>query len=236
MVNTRLTGPTADIPCPLLPENVHTAPPPLAYICATDKAAKLALQHKAQRAAGVFFTPQHLTTLLPVLRATSAAVPRLHSTWPALLALLLPTFVMQRGAAETAPPSSGEDGKGEGRGGVAAPATPGRTGDAAHTTTAKSRHGGGLDMVSSNGGGGVEDGVLLRGALESLWMVLVEGDLLNSPSHERKFLALQLFGMLLPHLPPGAAVFVCVCVVVCVCGGGVLCPLISKIIALLISH
>ena len=141
---------TAVLECPLLPQGVP--PPPPGYLTMTDRAAKAA-QHPAA-AASALCSPQHLQTLLPVLRATSASVPRLHSVWLALLALMLPGFVEQRA------PGGAEEG----------PSV---------------------------------DGGALRDPLQALWGTVVEGDLLHSPSHERKYLGLQLFSMLLPHLPPG---------------------------------
>lgn len=46
--------------------------------------------------AGAFFNAGHLAKLLPVLRATTAAHPRLHLLWPTVLALLLPGFAPKR--------------------------------------------------------------------------------------------------------------------------------------------
>ena len=56
----------------------------------------------AEAAAAAFFTAAHLESLLPVLRASSAAQPRLHSLWPTLLALLLPGFSADRVCAKGA--------------------------------------------------------------------------------------------------------------------------------------
>ena len=44
----------------------------------------------------MFFHPDHLASLRPLLRATTAAHPRLHLLWPSLLALLLPGFAPKR--------------------------------------------------------------------------------------------------------------------------------------------
>ena len=52
---------------------------------------------------------------------------------------------------------------------------------------------------------GAEAGAKLKrpppqpGLVEGFWRIVVEGDLVPS-SHERRFLALQLFGLLLPSL------------------------------------
>ena len=46
----------------------------------------------AQSASSAFFARQHLTALLPVLRATTCSHPRLHGVWPVMLALLVPGF------------------------------------------------------------------------------------------------------------------------------------------------
>ena len=43
-------------------------------------------------------------------------------------------------------------------------------------------------------------GVAGPGQLEALWQTVVEGDLFQSASHERKHLGFQLFSILLPHL------------------------------------
>ena len=75
--------------CPLLPGGVEPKQlPPRLF---ADPA--MAAGNKAvAAAAAAFFSKQHITTLLPVLRATTAAHPRLHSVWPSLLALLVPGF------------------------------------------------------------------------------------------------------------------------------------------------
>lgn len=75
--------------CPLLPGGFKAKQLPAAMF--TDPAAAAGSKAVAA-AAAAFFTKQHLTALLPVLRATTAAHPRLHSVWPTLLALLIPGF------------------------------------------------------------------------------------------------------------------------------------------------
>lgn len=44
--------------------------------------------------------------LLPVLRASSAAHPRLHALWPSLLSLLLPGHTPSRVRSPRTPPQS----------------------------------------------------------------------------------------------------------------------------------
>ena len=43
------------------------------------------------------------------------------------------------------------------------------------------------------------------GQLEALWQTVIEDDLFQSPSHERKYLGFQLFTILLPHLRSAAS-------------------------------
>lgn len=76
--------------CLLLP--AICTPPPAAFF----RAGSNAEAGGAAEAAAAFFTPQHMRTLLPVLRATSQAHPRLHSVWPSLLALMLPGFTADK--------------------------------------------------------------------------------------------------------------------------------------------
>lgn len=57
-----------------------------------------ALCDGADVAAVAFFSDSHLASLLPVVRGTTAAHPRLHQLWPSLLALLLPGFSPRRTA------------------------------------------------------------------------------------------------------------------------------------------
>lgn len=82
--------------CPLLPGGFKGKLPPRLF---SDPAA--AAGNKAvAAAAAAFFTQPHLTSLLPVLRGTTAAHPRLHSVWPTLLALLIPGFSADRAQRE----------------------------------------------------------------------------------------------------------------------------------------
>lgn len=80
---------TAAAACPLLPGGFKAKQLPAALF--SDPAAAAGSKAVAA-AAAAFFTKQHLAALLPVLRATTAAHPRLHSVWPTLLALLIPGF------------------------------------------------------------------------------------------------------------------------------------------------
>lgn len=100
--------------------------------------------------------PGRIHVLEAALKSTSEAAPRLHSVWPAVLALCVRGFSEQK-----------QEGAGA-AGSVGCPA-----------------------------------------ALASLWTSVVEGGLLASSSHERKYVGLQLFQLILPHLEPEtvAAVF-----------------------------
>ncbi len=84
--------------CQLLPAGV--AAPPRGFFTgsggASKKKSKASSPDGTAGAAAAFFTAAHLQALLPVLRLTSGAHPRLHSLWPTLLALLLPGFSADR--------------------------------------------------------------------------------------------------------------------------------------------
>lgn len=75
--------------CPLLPAGFKAQQLPASLF--TDPTTATGSK-AAAAAAAAFFSRQHLSTLLPVLRATTQAHPRLHSVWPTLLALLIPGF------------------------------------------------------------------------------------------------------------------------------------------------
>ncbi len=75
--------------CPLLPGGFKAKQLPAAMWSEPSVAAG---SKAVAAAAAAFFTKQHLAALLPVLRATTASHPRLHSVWPTLLALLIPGF------------------------------------------------------------------------------------------------------------------------------------------------
>lgn len=53
---------------------------------------------QASTSAAAFFSPSHLTEILPILLASHSAHPRLHLLWPTLLALLIPGFKVHKGA------------------------------------------------------------------------------------------------------------------------------------------
>ena len=79
--------------CPLLPPGFKAKQLPAGLFSAPAAAAG----SKAVAAAGAaFFTRQHLTALLPVLRSTTTSHPRLHSLWTTLLALLVPGFTADK--------------------------------------------------------------------------------------------------------------------------------------------
>jgi DNA polymerase phi len=78
--------------CPLLPAAAKQGgSEPLARNVWADPSAA-AKSGAFAEASARFFSRQHLEALLPVLRATTQAHPRLHSLWPTLLALLMPGF------------------------------------------------------------------------------------------------------------------------------------------------
>lgn len=81
--------PAAAAACPLLPAGFKSKQLPAALF---DDPAAAAGSKAVAAAAAAFFSRPHLASLLPVLRATTAAHPRLHGVWPTLLALLIPGF------------------------------------------------------------------------------------------------------------------------------------------------
>ena len=80
--------------CQLLPREPPA--PPRGFFQGRNEESNEKAAGGAAAAAAAFFTAAHLELLLPMLRATSAAQPRLHSLWPTLLALLLPGFSAAR--------------------------------------------------------------------------------------------------------------------------------------------
>ena len=80
--------------CSLLPSDCQ--PPPATFFSPLAARTEGDSPSAAADAAAAFFQTQHLQALLPVLRQTSRAHPRLHSVWPTLLALLFPGFTAQR--------------------------------------------------------------------------------------------------------------------------------------------
>lgn len=180
--------------CPLLPAG---APPPPASLFTAPSAAAGAAA--APAAAGVLGSRPHLEALVPVLRETSRAHPRLHSVWPTLLALLIPGF------------------------------NPDKVGTRSrHMSLLACRSGYLLLHVVERPGSALSSCVLKLAApcprarparspqeqrqsesgqnaaprpaeLEALWGVVVERELFTS-SHERKYLGFMLFAILLPHL------------------------------------
>lgn len=82
--------------CPLLPaldRPLDPAPPLSRGVPASEAFASC---DGADEAADAFFTGEHLAVVLPLLRTTTAAHPRLHQLWPSVLALLLPGFSPRR--------------------------------------------------------------------------------------------------------------------------------------------
>jgi DNA polymerase phi len=79
--------------CPLLPAGFAAKKLPAQLF--TDPSASAGSKAVAA-AAAAFFSKQHLTSLLPVLRGTTQSHPRLHSVWPTLLALLIPGFTADK--------------------------------------------------------------------------------------------------------------------------------------------
>jgi DNA polymerase phi len=86
---------------PLMPQQLRKLCALLPAVDITDVPAAGGSSHTTAYAASAqgaaaFFAPEHLGKLLPVLRATSVAHPRLHTLWPTVLALLLPGFAPKR--------------------------------------------------------------------------------------------------------------------------------------------
>jgi hypothetical protein len=79
--------------CPLLPAGFAAKKLPAQLFA--DPSASAGSKAVAAVAAA-FFSKQHLTSLLPVLRGTTQSHPRLHSVWPTLLALLIPGFTADK--------------------------------------------------------------------------------------------------------------------------------------------
>lgn len=217
--------PAAAAACPLLPAGCKAKLPAALF---ADPAAAASSKAVAA-AAAAFFSRDHLAALLPVLRATTQAHPRLHTLWPTLLALLIPGF-----SADKVGPGLGSQGAGRYRqilstAGVCAMALTGeRHGKKQGSPLWGSRRwavvqaflGGGSPILPAllhgpvpsrlctayppmlqeqRGAGGVRDARPSGPALEAFWSTVVDGDLVQS-SHERKYLAFTLFLLLLPHL------------------------------------
>jgi hypothetical protein len=75
---------------PLLPKQA-TPPPPDFFTGGASRGPAEPLP-----GAAALFSPAHLKSLLPALRQTSSAHPRLHQSWPTMLALLLPGFALNK--------------------------------------------------------------------------------------------------------------------------------------------
>ena len=188
--------------CPLLPAGVK--PKQLPRALWSDPAAAGGSKAVAG-AAAAFFTRPHLEGLLPVLRATTAAHPRLHSVWPTLVALLIPGFSADKARA-------GPMDRGWGRAlllhGMAQTKAPcsrwpcrllvGSSGPLKHASTPALRAPS-PPLPQERRDAGARGAHPAAAPLAAFWSCCVDGDLVAS-SHERKYLALQLFQLLLPHL------------------------------------
>jgi len=186
--------------CALLPPADAPAPPRDAYSGAANAGA-------VARSAAAFFARPHLEAIAPVLVATTHAHPRMHLAWLHVLALLLPGFSVARAeraaTAAAAAPAEGDAADGGAAAGEGKKGKHGKKGAAAAAAA------GG---ASASGAAAAEPAAAPRppperAHLEALWGVVVEGGLLAS-SHERRFLALQLFQVLLPHLSAGTVAVV----------------------------
>lgn len=181
--------------CTLLPR--QCPPPPATTFTTGAEPARLAA------AAASIFSPSYLQLLAPALLDTTHAHPRMHTLWTHLLALLLPGFTVAKSHAVD------QDGLGP----STSSGEPGVNGSKKHDKkqhagvngAKEGKHKGGSAVgEKSKGQGGsvhaIPKGHPNQAHLEALWSITVEGSLMNS-SHERKFLALQLF------MVSGAALF-----------------------------
>jgi hypothetical protein len=82
--------------CPLLPALDRPLDPAPSLSRGVPASEAFASCDGADEAADAFFTGEHLAVVLPLLRTTTAAHPRLHQLWPSVLALLLPGFSPRR--------------------------------------------------------------------------------------------------------------------------------------------
>ena len=164
--------PAAVKACKLLPAG--TPPPPSEVFSSAGGAppAAGAVATAAAATAAGLFSKEHIKVLQPVLLATSASHPRLHTLWHYLLPLLLPGFRPYRAT-----------------GGAAAAGHDLDVGAAAAAAAAAA------DKK------GAAKGAVSGPLLESFWSCVVEGGLMDS-SHERRYLGFQLFARCLPHLRP----------------------------------
>lgn len=180
--------------CALLPRGCP--PPPRAAFTTGAEPAAIA------PAAGGVFARAYLEQLSPALLEATHSHPRMHSLWTHVLALLLPGFTVTRSAAAAADADGAE--------GAAASGSAAANGSAPEPAAGKKRHGkegkGGKDGAAAadkpaaagegkggrGGAGGGAKGAPNAGHLAALWDVVVEGGLMSS-THERKFLAMNLF-------------------------------------------
>lgn len=180
--------------CKLLPANT---PPPPSELFLHNTAPSPAVAAAAAATAAGFFSSAHLKAIQPLLLATSAAHPRMHTLWQYLLPLLLPGFVPYRHLD-----SEGGDAATAAAGQEAADADDGA--DAPGSGSSKKGKKGDKEKEGKRAAKAAADagkGAVARQQLEAFWGGVVEGGLMDS-SHERRYLGFQLFSRLLPHLRP----------------------------------
>ncbi|GFR51036.1 hypothetical protein Agub_g13364, partial [Astrephomene gubernaculifera] len=185
--------------CRLLPPNTPPPPPEL-FASASSQPLSAATTAAAAATAAGFFTAEHLRRLLPLLLASSASHPRMHTLWRYVLPMLLPGFrphkhmdlevlaAAQQPASAEAAPAAAEP--------AAAAATPagGKKGGAKKGAAAAA-------AATPASASAATKGPVSSALLESFWQVVVEGGLMDS-SPERRYLGFQLFSRVLPHLRP----------------------------------
>jgi DNA polymerase phi len=182
--------------CPMLPEGVVANPVAL-------------------------FARSHLEALLPTLKATSAAHPRMHSLWGVLLAALVPGLavtecgrVLGSGKIKRHAPSKRKAPKGDAKDAQTAKKGKKEPGSEEAAEAEDEDDGASSDDEQGDDEAAAATlfvnpgGLVAVAEAEALWEVVVEQGLIPS-SHERKYLAFELFARLLPYLPDtrAAAVF-----------------------------
>ncbi len=183
--------------CKLLPANT---PPPPSELFLHNRAPSPAVAAAAAATAAGFFSPTHLKAIQPLLLATSAAHPRMHTLWQYLLPLLLPGFVPYRhldgeGGGAAAAAAGEEDADADDAADAPGSSKKGKKGDKGGKD--KEKDGKRAAKAAADAG----KGAVARQQLEAFWGGVVEGGLMDS-SHERRYLGFQLFSRLLPHLRP----------------------------------
>ncbi|KAK3286324.1 hypothetical protein CYMTET_6116 [Cymbomonas tetramitiformis] len=138
------------------------------------------------------FAPEHLTKWTPLLKATTAYHPRLHSLWGILLGMLVPGLDAQAAATAKKPRKPNK-------------ARPASKAEGAEGAEGEEQDGADDEKEQPEGppaANGKEERPRLTAIAETerFWEEVVEGSMVHS-SHERKYLSMELFSLLLPHMP-----------------------------------